>query len=173
MSPAADELDAQLDRLKRDFDDSFKVSRRPFEEKLEDLLAIRLGREPFALRLSEVATIVAGPPITSVPSQHSALLGLAGLRGVLVSVFDLGLLLGLQRVASVKWVLRVKDSSTAFGFAELEGQFRAQARDAAADALEQRAVKGELHGAVRVWPLLNLSSLARGLESAAGSLLEG
>ena len=174
MLDSGDDLRARLERLKRDFDDSFKVSRRPLEETSEELLAIRIGREPFALQLSEVATIVAGTPITPVPSDHPALIGLAGLRGVLVSVFDLGLLLGLPRAPSAKWILRVKESSTALGFAELEGQLRVPAREVSgADAHEQRAVKGALHGSERVWPLLDLSSLVRGLEKASGSLSEG
>jgi chemotaxis signal transduction protein len=174
LTDRGDDLGMQLERLRLEFDDSFKVARPPFEAEWEDLLAIRLGREPFALRLCEVATIVAGTPVTPVPSQHPALLGLAGLRGVLVSVFDLGSLLGLARAPSAKWILRVKDSSTALGFAELEGQLRVPARDvSAANAHEQRAVKGQLHGVARVWPLLDLSGLVRGLERATGSLSEG
>ena len=58
-------------------------------------LAIRVGVERCAIRLSEIAGLFADRKITRVPAGEAALLGIAGFRGAIVPVYCLPTLLGL------------------------------------------------------------------------------
>ena len=68
--------------LRRLFDDSFAAAATVESARLEGLLAIRLGSDPYALRLSEIAGLHAGVKIVPVPSANAQLLGIVtGLIG--------------------------------------------------------------------------------------------
>jgi chemotaxis signal transduction protein len=80
--------------LRAAFDRAFAEPLRLDAPATENLLAIRIGTEPCALRLSEIAGLFADRKITRVPGSAAALLGLAGFRGALVPVYSLQILVG-------------------------------------------------------------------------------
>lgn len=93
--------DSRLVRMRRDFDAAFA---EPIDTedraKQGALLALRAGGQKFALRLSEVAGILPGKTVVPVLGAE-ALLGVAGVRGEVVSVFGLTeLLVGTRGSAS-------------------------------------------------------------------------
>jgi chemotaxis signal transduction protein len=118
----AESLQARLTDLRRSFDSSFSAPPASQLETTLGLLAIRIGREPYALRLSEVAALEADRTITSVPSQHPELLGIAGVRGAVVAVFDLASLLGLARPDGARWLVLAEGAPLAFAFSAFDGQ---------------------------------------------------
>lgn len=110
--------------LRHAFDRSFAEALPASRPALVDLLAIRVGREPYALRLGEVAALYVDRKVTPVPGGAPALLGIAGFRGAIVPVYDLQLLLGHHADAATRWLAMAADGAAAFAFAGQEGQLR-------------------------------------------------
>jgi chemotaxis signal transduction protein len=97
---------ADLARLRSDFDRLFAEAPREREAAGENLLAIRLGGDPYALRLSEIAHLSPLRPLASMPHAPAAFLGLAGLRGELLPVWSLAALLGYPFQGSeARWLV--------------------------------------------------------------------
>ena len=69
--------------LRADFDRGFADAGARRCRAKHDLLAIRVGTEPCAMRLSEIAGLFADRKITRVPGSKAALLGIAGFRGAM------------------------------------------------------------------------------------------
>lgn len=116
-----------LDRaaaLRDAFDHAFAEPLAPDPPALTDLLAIRIGTEAYALRLSEIGGLFTDRRITPVASRVPALLGIAGFRGAIVPVYDLHILLGHHAVEAARWLAMAADASVAFAFAAQEGQMR-------------------------------------------------
>jgi purine-binding chemotaxis protein CheW len=65
------------------------------EEDRTQVLVVKLGAEHFALNAVNCKTIVKSGRMTRVPRMPAHMLGVVNLRGQIVSVVDLGLLLGL------------------------------------------------------------------------------
>ena len=112
-------------RLAKEFDESFGRPIATDREKREDLLAIRAGDAHLAVRALETAGITRCPPLAFMPSGNAAFRGLAGVRGTLAAVFDIGALtlVGERHPsAPTGWiVLCVTDKTVALLFDELVG----------------------------------------------------
>lgn len=93
------------------------------EQVTENLLAVRLDRSAYAIRVSEITGIAINRRIVGLPTRVSGLLGLAGVRGTLVPVYSLAALLGhdLEREQSRWLALCETDECFGLAFAELEG----------------------------------------------------
>jgi chemotaxis signal transduction protein len=116
-----------VEALRREFDGAFALPTREVAADGVDLLAIRVGARRLALRVSEIAAVATGRRLTPVPSPTSELLGLVGMRGVLVAVLDLAALLGeeLESSEAPRWLaLCAGDDQLALGFHVLEGHVR-------------------------------------------------
>jgi chemotaxis signal transduction protein len=133
VTVSTESLQARLLELRESFDRSFSEPLAREVEPMLDLLAIRVGRESYALRLSEIAALEADRTITSVPSEHPELLGIAGVRGAVVAVFDLASLLDLPRPDGARWLVLAKGTPLAFAFNAFDGQLRVR-REAIASA---------------------------------------
>jgi chemotaxis signal transduction protein len=112
--------------LRRRFDQTFAEPHPPPPAALVDLLAIRLGGRRHVLRQDQVSGLVARRPVIALPSSHPQLLGLAGVRGVLVPVFALAGLMGAEAPGErADWlVLCGHDEPVAFAFQNLDGYVR-------------------------------------------------
>jgi chemotaxis signal transduction protein len=108
--------------LRRQFDESFARPHRPPPAPHVDLLAIRLGGRPHALRQDQVSGLFAGRPVVALPSSQPQLLGLAGVRGVLVPVFALAALVGADAPGErPHWlVLCGRDEPVGLAFQDLD-----------------------------------------------------
>jgi chemotaxis signal transduction protein len=80
--------------LAREFDRSFADPARAAAEGIEELLAIRVGGDPYAVRLRDVTGLLADRKIVPLPTPEPALLGLVGLRNGIAPVYSLAALLG-------------------------------------------------------------------------------
>jgi chemotaxis signal transduction protein len=130
------------------FDRSFAEARRPEAPAVEGLLAIRIGSEPYALRLSEIAGLYADRAVTRLPGDAPALLGIAGFRGAIVPVYDLPALLGHRPAETTRWLAMAAGPPVAFAFAALDGHLRV-----ALDAIVPRATDE--------WPRQHIREFAR------------
>jgi chemotaxis signal transduction protein len=121
-------------RMREEFDGSFALPARDGATESADLLAIGVHGDGFALRVLDIAGIAAGKKILPLPGAPAALLGLSGIRGALVPVWDLATLLGYG-VGGVtrrepRWlVLGPGEAPWALAFEEFEGYFRVPRSD--------------------------------------------
>lgn len=120
-------ISRQAAALRRDFDRSFAEPMRPPMPQTLDLLRVRLGGDPWAVPLGDVAGLHSGKRITPVPTRTPGLLGLAGFRGALAAVYDLPALIGLAPQKAPRWLLLAEQRLVAFAFGQLEGHLRIEA----------------------------------------------
>lgn len=111
-------------KLRTDFDRSFAVPLRADVAVKVDLLAIRVGSESCALRLSDVTGLFADRVITRIPGSNTALLGIAGFRGAVVPVYSLQTLLGHSGAQVPRWLVTAATPPIALAFDEFEGHLR-------------------------------------------------
>jgi chemotaxis signal transduction protein len=128
---SGDSMMQDLVRLRADFDSLFAEAPREREAAGEDLLAIRLGGDPYALRLDEISFLSPARPLALLPNAPPAFLGLAGLRGDLLPAWDLAALLGYPgSTASSGWMVVCKgDSLWSAAFEGLDGTLKARRAD--------------------------------------------
>lgn len=113
--------------LRRAFDQARAV---PFssgkEDQTEDLLAIRVSRDAYAIKVGEITGLATARQIVPIPSPIPELLGLASIRGGLVPVYNLHGLLGYSaQVEQMSWLaLCGTENPFALGFSDLEGYLR-------------------------------------------------
>ena len=113
-------------QLRQDFDRTFALPPSLAAPEVEDLLAIRVAGDPYAIRLLDIAEIVTDRSVVSVPSVTPDLLGLAGIRGGIVPVFGLSSILGYgPDPGTPRWmILCGSEEPIALAFAEFEGYLR-------------------------------------------------
>jgi chemotaxis signal transduction protein len=153
--------------LRREFDESFAAPAQSRPERIQGLLAIRVGTDPYALRLSEISGLHVGLRIVPVPSAAAQLLGIVGVRGTMAPIYDLAALLGYPPVASPRWVVFARArQAVGFGFETFETHM--QVTDTALvlnkDDGAKRVVAGQhLQGTVRVGnvlrPIIHMASV--------------
>ena len=162
MSGARSQLSDRAAELGLAFDRSFAEARPPDPPPSEDLLAIRLGSEPYALRLTEIAGVFAGRKITGLPGGIPALIGIAGFRGTILPVYDLPVLLGHPPVETMRWLVIAAGTPVAFAFSGMDGHIRLL-RDAiaprAAGQDERRYVQEFARTPGLVRPVVHLPSV--------------
>jgi chemotaxis signal transduction protein len=124
MSDTAPSLAARAVALRDAFDRSFAAARPPDPPPGVDLLAIRVGAEPYALRLSEISGLHPDRRITPLPGAAAVLRGIAGVRSAIVPVYDLAALLGHPQAEDVRWLAMAADERVAFAFAAVDGHLR-------------------------------------------------
>lgn len=112
--------------LRAAFDRSFAAPPQSGLVETEDLLAIRVGGDPYAVRLRDISGLIARRTLVAVPGGAAGLVGIAGIRGDIVPVFSLSVLLGYGEDAEPPpWtVLCGTEQPTGLGFAEFEGYLR-------------------------------------------------
>ena len=118
----------RIEQLRRDFDRSFADPVRRHDDEHVELLAMRAGGHPYAIRLAQTAGLHPDRPVTPLPGPLPALLGLAGFAGTVVPVYDLAALLGHPVAERPRWlVLAVGAPPLGLAFHELDGHVRVSA----------------------------------------------
>ncbi len=119
------EVSSRLGELRNEFDSSFADPVRPHDEDQVELLAIRAGGRPYALRLSHTSGLYPDRPVTALPGPLPSLLGVAGFGGGILPVYDLAALLGHPAGDRPRWlVLAAGSPPLAFAFGDLDGHVR-------------------------------------------------
>jgi purine-binding chemotaxis protein CheW len=111
--------------LRHSFDATFAAPVALANAAFTDVLAIQVGADPYALRLSEVAGLYADRKLVEVPGPIDELLGVAGIRGLLVPVYDLAAFLGYPRAYAHRWfVLARAAQPVGLAFSAFDGHLR-------------------------------------------------
>jgi purine-binding chemotaxis protein CheW len=150
------EDEERIERMRRTFDQTFAAPAVLEAGTLQRLLAIQVGGTPFFLQSEQIAGLCRAKPIVPLPSRIPEMLGIAGIRGTLVPVFNLAAFLGLEsHAARANWLALVKVETTiAFAFDEFEAQL-----EIAAEAIYRE------HDAVRLQQTRWLARTERGVRS--------
>lgn len=108
------------------FDRSFALPPAAAAQDSEELVAIGVAGDPYAVRLAEIAGIIAGRRVTPIAAAASHLLGIAGVRGEIVPVFGLASILGhAEAAASARWIILCGgEEPVALAFPRFEGCLR-------------------------------------------------
>ena len=155
--------------LRLAFDRSFAQPVAVDSVPLDALLVVLVGADRYALRLSEIAGLFVDRKITPLPSAVPELLGVAGFRGTMLPVYDLGLLLGHAPAGTTRrGVVIAAALPIALAFDEAGAHLRVP-RDAIATAqgpaAERRHVHQVAHTTDGAWPLVQLSSVLEAIRS--------
>jgi chemotaxis signal transduction protein len=110
--------------LRQAFDQGFAAAPTDTLVSTQAFLAIGVGGDNYALRLSDISELFADKKVVPLPSQSADLLGIASFRGELVAVYDLRILLGYPAGAPPRWlVLLAEDMPVGLAFDQLDGYF--------------------------------------------------
>ncbi|HEX6277728.1 MAG TPA: chemotaxis protein CheW [Polyangiaceae bacterium] len=120
--------------LREAFDRSFAEPSRPRPPRT-GVLAIRVGGDPYGVRLGDVDGLHRDKPVLRTPSGFSELLGLSGFRGAALPVYDLAALLGYPRAATPRWLVVAKGTPRiAFAFEAFEAHLGVERSELLSDA---------------------------------------
>jgi purine-binding chemotaxis protein CheW len=150
--------------LRRHFDEAFAAPASSIIEPLEDLLAIRVGSDPYALRLSEIAGLYVGVKIVPVPSPVPQLLGIVGIRGMMVPIYDLAALLRYPPEVNSRWfVLARPPQPVGFAFETFESHLQvslagSNGEDSGTGGTVQH-MRGTVRAAGTLRPIIHLASM--------------
>lgn len=130
VTPPLD-LAQRVEALRSDFDRAFREPSALVTVETEDLLAVAIAGDAYALRVGELVALVSNRKVVALPSRRRHLLGVAGVRGAVVPVYALAGLLGYADVrASTPWLaLCGRQEPVALAFEQLEGFFRVPRAD--------------------------------------------
>jgi chemotaxis signal transduction protein len=125
------DLDQRLRLFRHAFDQAFAAAPIATVDTFEDLLAVRVAGDPYALRAREITELVASRKVVPLPSRRPELLGVAGIRGSLVAVYSLAALLGYAADSRpTSWLaLAGASKPIGLGFEEFEGFLRVRSGD--------------------------------------------
>lgn len=116
-------FESRASALRGAFDQSFAAPPPQATGEIENLLIIRVAEDPYAIRLHDIAGVVARRKIVPIPGGAPDLLGAATVREGIVPVFALAMLLGYPATGGTPtWMVLCRSpEAIAVGFAELEG----------------------------------------------------
>lgn len=164
MSPAPPPLSRAARTLREEFDRSFTLAPTLPPAGSENLLTIRVGAEPYAIRMAEIRGLYADRRILALPSAWPELLGVTGIRGRIVPVYQLAALLGREGAAAPRWMVLVEAGAPlAFGFDAFDAHISAGAGQLLAPDSAAEPAAGAVRTATGVLPLLTLGRLAERL----------
>jgi chemotaxis signal transduction protein len=161
--------------LRVQFDQRFAAPAASSAERFETLLAIRIGGDPYALRLSEIAGLHADRRIESVPSSAAQLLGIVGLRGRMAPVYDLAAILHYPPAANPRWMLLAgAPQPVGFAFETFEAPLQVPesslvngADEGVAGSAARQHLRGMVRAAGALRPIIHLPSVLKSIKDYA------
>jgi chemotaxis signal transduction protein len=151
----------RADELRSAFDRSFAESPKTVVADIENYLGIGLADDFYMIHLAEVRGLFADKKIVPLPSQASACLGVAGLRGDIVPVHCLRTILGYASDdAAPRWLI-LANAPIALTFDRFEGylQISKSAVASSKDASPRGHVLATAPIAGGPCPILSLQSI--------------
>ena len=97
--------------LREAFDQTFAQAPRTAEVALDDFLAIRMGGDARAIRVSEITGLYHDRTIVPIIGRAAHFLGIAGFRGMMAPVYDLATLLGGVAAPTPRWLVLTRTPS--------------------------------------------------------------
>lgn len=168
MTDAPTGLAGQAAKLRAAFDAAYAAPLRRDAAASQDLLAVRAGAEPYAIRFSDISGLFVDRKITRVPADDTSLLGIVGFRGAIVPVHSLPVVLGLPAAHAFRWLVTAAATSVALAFDTFEGHLRVLSASIVPQQSSGRArgfAPEFVHHAGIVRPVLHLASVIESLGS--------
>lgn len=159
-------------RLREEFDASFTTAAAPRPET-QDFLTLRIGDDPYAVRVAELAGIHRDRTVRSMNSRgEGGFLGLAHVRGAMSAVYDLGVLLGYPaNRAPLPWIVVVRGPAlVALAFESFGAHVRLPldaVSEAAGGNIARKHVRGAVDAEGVTHPLIDLESLLEAISTRA------
>jgi chemotaxis signal transduction protein len=122
-----------------------------------DLLRVRIGGEPHALAMAEIAAIHVDLRIAAMPTTAAELLGVIAVRAAIVPVYDLRAVLGIPAAGKPRWTVLAAGLAAAFAFEDFDGHLRITGSPAADSS--RRFVRGIVSHEGRVHPIVDLTAV--------------
>ena len=171
MSSDETRLTTTTASLREAFDRSFAEAPPAATARPLDFLTFRAGGDPYAVALADVAAIHRERKIVRLPNRSPELLGIAGFRGMMAPVYDIGALLGYPATPNATWLVIARGKSpVGLAFERFEAQLRVSPDDISPDDKENGA-RHHLRGAVRVdqvlRPLIHVASILEAIARRA------
>jgi purine-binding chemotaxis protein CheW len=162
----------RADELRQAFDRSFALAPQTGTDTavVENLLAVRVGSLPYGLRLADVSGLFVDRKVTWLPSPVPELLGIAGLRGALLPVYDLGMMLGCPKSAAPRWLLVAAGFAIGLAFDSFDGYLRVRPEAIVPEGRtesRERHVREILQTAI-ARPIIHLPSILETIRSRSG-----
>jgi chemotaxis signal transduction protein len=158
--------------LRNEFDRAYAISLSADQsEQAENLLAIRLGGDLYALRVSEIIGLAKDRKIIPLPGPIPELLGVAGIRGGLVSVYSLAALLGYGlNGSSGQWLaLCGTEEPVGLAFSDFEGYIKVPFAQVYAQNNVREHVKDVARAADSIRAIVNISSILDTIKKRCGT----
>ncbi len=156
--------------LRLAFDQSFAAAPQAELLEFEDLLAIGVDGDHYAIRLSEISGLFVDKTVARLPSPLSQLRGIAALRGALVPVYDLRALLGYSAGESPRWLVVAARTPVGLAFDAFDSHLRMPSTAiAAAESAEhsRQHIREVLRSEERAWPIVSMASLIEAIARLA------
>jgi purine-binding chemotaxis protein CheW len=148
-----DDAQATLDALatlRREFDAAFALAPQDEAARRENLLAIRVAGDGYALRVAQIAGLFADKAVTPLPTPVSELKGLAGFRGRSAPVYDLAALLGYPKAGKTRWLALARGvGPLALAFDDFESHFAVAADAQAGEIVRSSGATLKLNAVLR------------------------
>jgi purine-binding chemotaxis protein CheW len=154
--------------MRQAFDRAFAEAPRGETTLFDEFLAIRLGADPHAVALADIARLLPRKAVTRLPSRTHELLGVAGIAGAIIPVYDLRALLGYPTTEAPRWMVIAAALPVALAFDGFDGQFRhPRDIDAPATAAEASRPREALRIANTSLPVIPVASILATIKSLA------
>jgi chemotaxis signal transduction protein len=166
-----------LAALREEFDLAFSRPQRGPASAAVDLLGLRVAGRAYAVRLAEVSAVLVDRPVIRQPSAVPELLGLCAARGLIVPLYDLGVMLCGQPSSAPRFALLASHSEPiGFAFDALDGQLRVAAEQIVRAEAPANAAAGQkaelapeiLTGADVARPLVSVAAAIAAIEQKLG-----
>ncbi len=173
-------LNKTVQTLRQEFDQSFAQAPRTVITQRESLLAIRMGTDPYAMRVSEIAGLYVDRRIMPLPTPAPQLLGVAGFRGQIAPVYDLASLCGYARASGTRWLILLRSQEpVALAFETFEMHFSVTTEEIVstpgglpvAGSGPQAHFRDAAHSQDVVRPIIQLTSLLHDIQQRAASFI--
>lgn len=124
-----------VEEMRRRFDAVFAAPPAPRAAAIASFLGLRIGGDGFVLRIQAMSGLAAARTIVPLPGAAPAMLGLAGIRGLVVPVFSLSALMGYGSQPPRWFALCAGQGgdTIAFSFSDFDGYMEALVSDVRAD----------------------------------------
>lgn len=150
--------------LRDAFDRGFAESPQPPEPAHTDFLCIRLGGEPYAIALDDIASFHADLRVVALPTRAPELLGVAAIRAAILPIYDLRIGLGVSTTgSSTRWTVVTRRAPAGFAFDGYDGHARILASSIAA-ATQSGHVRGQFTFDGHARSVIDLPSVLTAIE---------
>jgi len=157
--------------LREAFDESFAHASKTGTSRFEDYLAVRVGGDPHAIHLTEIASLFRDRKVVPIISEAPHLLGIASFRGVMAPVYDLAGLLGYSAAKTFRWLVMARvPAPIALALDLFEAHLRVP-RDSQSPPADDDTGRKHIRGAIDtdiVRPIIHIASV---LEAITGRVL--